>query len=311
MLRSKKRNASANQPTIQSHFASVSVTVVMSKDTFKRGVAQTVTSGVPLRFFESPGFLTLNGEIARKLNVSLSRESIPRLVLDAANRMRKSLKKDLKGKLVYIKTDRATRQLSIFLGTNVQYYCEREKKVVVKTLACADTDKKHTSADISAILNTTMHKFEIAPENLLALIVNNASNMTKTVELLNQNDTPVTVSPDEIPSDDDDENDDDNEFAGASLVHIHHMRCVVHTLQLAIKDGLKQPHCNQLRTKTRHVLAKLRSPNVLTLLEKRAKKRPVLDVVTRWGSTYLMIKRLLELREVIKELCVLAPELLI
>ena len=311
MLRPKKRDASANQPTIQSHFAPVSVTVVMSKDTFKPGVAQTVTSGAPLRFFESPGFLTLNGKILRKLNVSLSGESISRLVLDAANRMRESLKKDLKGKLVYIITDGATRQLRSFLGINVQYYCEREKKVVVKTLACADTERKCTSADISAILNITMHKFERAAENLLALIIDNASNMTKTVELLNQNDAPVTVSPDEIPSDDDDENDDDNEFAGANLVHIHHMSCVVHMLQLAIKDRLKQPHCNPLLTKTRHVVAKLPSPNVLTLLEKRAKKRPVLDVVTRWGSTYLMIKHLLELREGIKELCVLAPELLI
>ena len=70
------------------------------------------------------------------------------------------------------------------------------------------------------------------------------------------------------------------------------MRCAVHTLQLAIKDGLKQPNRNKLLTKTRHIVAKLRSPNILSVLEKRQNKRPVLDMATRWGSTYKMIKRL-------------------
>ena len=79
-------------------------------------------SGVALRFFESPGFQTLNGEMARKLGVSVSRESIRRYVLDAANKMRESLINDLKGKLVFIKMDAATRQLRSFLGINVQYF---------------------------------------------------------------------------------------------------------------------------------------------------------------------------------------------
>ena len=85
--------------------------------------------------------------------------------------------------------------------------------------------------------------------------------------------------------------------------------CVVHTLQLAIKDGLKLPNCDKLLTKTRHIVTKLRSPNILSLLEKRGKKRPILDMTTRWASTYLMIKRLLELRESIGELSLLSPEL--
>ena len=87
------------------------------------------------------------------------------------------------------------------------------------------------------------------------------------------------------------------------------MRCVVHTLQLSIKDCLKQSQCNKLLTKTRYIVAKLRSPNILSLLEKRGKKRPVFDMATRWGSTYLMIKRFLELRDSIEELDVVSPEL--
>ena len=97
--------------------------------------------------------------------------------------------------------------------------------------------------------------------------------MTKTVERLNKNDTSALLE--KTPSLLEDDGDDDNELP--SLVRIHHMRCAVHTLQLPIKDGLKYPHCNKLLTKTRHVVAKLRSPNVLSLLEKRETKRPVLE----------------------------------
>ena len=89
--------------------------------------------------------------------------------------------------------------------------------------------------------------------------------MTKTVEWLKENDTSALLeeTPSLIEEDDD---DDENELP--SLVCIHHMRCAVHTLQLSIKNGLKQPHCNKLLTKTRHVVAKLRSSNVISLLEK-------------------------------------------
>ena len=57
----------------------------MNKNKFIWGIIQLIMSGVALRFFESPGFQTLYGEMARKLGVSISRESIRRHVVDAAN----------------------------------------------------------------------------------------------------------------------------------------------------------------------------------------------------------------------------------
>ena len=100
-------------------------------------------SGVALRFFESPALQTLNGKMARKLGVSVSRESIRRYVLDAANKMRESFIDDLKGKLVYIRMGAATRQLRSILGINVQYFDRNKGKSVVKMLACADTEKTY------------------------------------------------------------------------------------------------------------------------------------------------------------------------
>ena len=81
--------------------------------------------------------------MARKLEVSISRESIRRYVIDAARKLRESLINGLKGKIVFIKMDKATRQLRTFLGINVKYYDKNKVKLVVKILICADTEKRH------------------------------------------------------------------------------------------------------------------------------------------------------------------------
>ena len=213
-------------------------------------------SGVALRFFENPGFQSLNGEMTRKLGVFISRESIRRYVVNAANKMRESLINDLKGKLVFIKKDSATRQLRSFLGINVQYYDKNKDKSVVKMLACANTEKRHTNQQMCYLFTATIQQFSIAKENILCLVVDNARNMTKTIERLNEDDSeaepkPVT-SQDEAA--DESEDYDGIEDNCAMPINIYHMRCAVYTLQFAIKDGLKQLNCVKLLTKTRHIV---------------------------------------------------------
>ena len=246
-----------NQPLIASHFQPQSVTVAMNKDKFIWGIIQLIMSGVALRFFESPGFQTLNGEITRKLGVSISRESIRRYVVDAANKMRESLINDLKDKLLFIKMDSATRQFRSFLGINVQYYDKNKDKSEVKMLACANIAKRHTSRQMCNLFTATMQQFGIAKKNILCLVVDNPSNMTKTIEHLNEDDPEVESDTPQDEAADESEDYDGIEDNWEMRVNIHHMRCAVHTLQLAIKDGLKLPNCDKLLTKTRHI-----SPNI-------------------------------------------------
>ena len=125
-----------------------------------------------------------------------------------------------------------------------------------------------------------MQQFGIAKENVLCLVVDNVSNMTKAIESLNESDPEADPSTTQDETANESEDYGDIEDDCAMRINIYHMRCAVHTLQLASKDGLKQPHCNKLLTKTRHVVSKLRSPKVLFLME-REKKRPILDMTTR------------------------------
>ena len=201
--------------------------------------------------------------------------------------------------------DSATRQLRSFLGFNVQYYDKNEDKSVVKMLACANTEKKHTSRQVCNLFTATMQQFRASKKNVLCLVVDNVSNMTKTMKGLNEDDPEAESGTSHEEAADESKDYDGIEDNCAMRVNIHHLRCAVHTLQFAIKDGLKLPNCNKLLTKTRHIITKLRFTNILSVVE----KRPILDMTTRWASTYLMIKSLLELREPIEELGLLSPEL--
>ena len=61
----------------------------------------------------------------------------------------------------------------------------------------AQTRKKNTQVKLSEIFEATLQKFDVSKENVLCLVVDNASNMTKTVERLNENDVPFK-DPDEM-----------------------------------------------------------------------------------------------------------------
>jgi len=69
----------------------------------------------------------------------------------------------------------------------VQYYDE-EHSLTVKKLAMIDSEANHTSLPVKEILLDTLKQFNISEEQVFACVVHNASNMTRTVQLLNEED---------------------------------------------------------------------------------------------------------------------------
>ena len=69
---------------------------------------------------------------------------------------------------------------------------------------------------------------------------------------------------------------------------INHMRCAVHTQQLAIRDGLKEEYASNLISEVSHVVTAARKPKVDEILRRRAGKGAIIDQATRWSGTYLM-----------------------
>ena len=111
-------------------------------------------------------------------------ERIPRdkrgfTVLKKSEEVKSKLKESLSGALVSIKFDGVTRLRSRFLGIAVQY-CDEEHGLTIKTLTLVDTEANHTSFHLKEILLDTLKQFNISKQQVLACVVDNGSNMTRT-----------------------------------------------------------------------------------------------------------------------------------
>ena len=185
------------------------------------------------------------------------------------------MKESLSGTLVSIKFDGVTRSRSHFLGISVQYDDEKHG-LTVKMLVLVDTEANHTSSHLKEILLDTLKQFNICKQQVLTCVVDNASNMTRTVQL---------------PNEDEDDDEEIKEIQDSlSINHkIYHMRCAEHTLQLGIRDVLKKGRAKKFLTKLRKLAQHLRSPHTDGILKRRANKGMLIDMPTRWGSTFLML----------------------
>ena len=74
------------------------------------------------------------------------------------------------------------------------------------------------------------------------------------------------------------------------------MRYAEHTLQLGIRDVLKKERAEKFLTKLQKLAQHLRSLHTDGILRRRAKKAMLTDMPTRWGSTFLMLRRLENLK---------------
>ena len=296
----------------------------ITKDEFTDALVSMVAEdSLPLSFFSSSaGFRKIAGPIAKQLNVSLDRDVVREMVVDRARRMEQDLIRAMRKKPVFLKIDGATRLGSSYLAINVQYV--ENGKSTIKTLAVVDCAGKHSAAATTELIKKAMERYELQKDQILAIITDNARAMLKSVDLLNQDeeaksdDNGDAMRPEEHADESDDDCDDDltalvdtpdDPASAAPDNTVYTVRCAAHTLQLAIRDGLKQRRAGAVLAQARNVAKKLRAPNMLSSLKNKGQLLPVIDVETRWGSSFLMLKRLLSLKDVVQDYAAAAPEL--
>ncbi|KAM5158321.1 LOW QUALITY PROTEIN: uncharacterized protein ACMZJ9_009610 [Mantella aurantiaca] len=308
------QKSTGEQSQIRKFFIPDKVTISMTPEKFKQHIIEMVVkNSVPLSFFSQTAFLGLNGEMAKKLGVSLERESIRKLIIEEAKYKKEELQKVLKGRFVFLKFDACTRHRINYFAINVRFVDENNK-TITRTLGLKDTQAHHTSDYLQKLVEGVLEDFEIKKEQILCVVTDNAFNMVSTIEKMNADEegNKQILELEEDSSASIGESLETEENAGIFLDNfieealkistIHHMRCAVHTLQLAIRDGLKDRHAATLIGKLRQVTVAARAPKTDAILKRRAGKGAILDPTTRWGSTYLMVKRLLELKDFIEEM---------
>lgn len=208
-------------------------------------------------------------------------------------------------------------------------YCDGAVRVVC--LLCREVKEQHNSKNIIKWITEGQKEFQIVDSQIIALSIDSASNMKRAVEDFICNLTEDDWEPidDEQDCEIDFEQDNykntldsdptveidlnaalpepeiseiENNSSYEKIDTAVRMLCVVHQLQLAVNAFLCKDHKNaKLIVIAEKLAAKLRNPSVRNLIDAAKLKQAVIAQKTRWNSTYLMITRLLELKEFCEE----------
>ncbi|KAH9105088.1 hypothetical protein LEN26_014874 [Aphanomyces euteiches] len=138
---------------------------------------------------------------------------------------------------------------------------------------------------------------KINDSQVYSISTDNGNNVTKLSELID-----LHFEPDEGQDDDDDLflEDLDNALNG-----VRGVRCTMHTFQLAVVAAVDTAIEKELLKKIRAVVKKCQTVAVRQILIERQVELPLLDVITRWGSTYDMLQSCSRIRSALDQIWLL------
>lgn len=202
----------------------------------------------------------------------------------------------------------------IFKGVNAQFYDDSTKSLRVINLICREVKERHFADNIKKWFQSSMDLFEIKDEQIFGMAIDSAANITKAVDdlilmmhekmmnLLSEEENDLSLEDEEETIEKLHKKLEETEqldtvpyILDASAVRIS---CVVHKLQLAVNEFMwKDIKVSKILGKAMKLSAKLRTPIVRLKMDIENVKCAVMNQVTRWNSTFFMLKRLLELKD--------------
>ncbi|XP_058979032.1 uncharacterized protein LOC131802660 [Musca domestica] len=261
-------------------------------------------NGRPLHMAEDRAFKIFMEPVLSLLGITVNEHKIMKRIIAFSTNIKTEISNDLKGTLFSLKIDVANRWDLSMLGINVQYI--KNGKIIVKTLAIKELKSSHTGENIKSIILEVLKEYGVDVRNIFTITTDNGSNMLKTVKVLSSE---FQMLMEEESQDSEEEVDCEISIYEIESIdfnisshHITNNCCGAHTLQLCVNDVLKQPTIKEKTENLRLVVKKLRSKTYMSIFKNGLHKKPIIDCITRWNSTYNMIERLLEIREVVTTL---------
>lgn len=192
---------------------------------------------------------------------------------------------------ISLTTDGWTSLATEGYNTVTAHYIDGGWKMQSYTLQTRKMDLSHTGVNLSEMLTYAIEEWDLKRYGFNpAISTDNASNVVNSVKLANM----------EI-----------------------HVRCFAHTLNLATQKGLKITELDKILAKIRRIVGYFHRSNVATtslkakqLLLELPQHKLIMDVSTRWNSTYDLLARYIEQHDAIeavllnKEIKKLSKELL-
>ena len=193
---------------------------------------------------------------------------------------------------------------SSFLGISACFYDPKSNSAQHALLNLNLLEHPHTGEMLSKCLEESLKKWEIPEAKVMLIVSDNGANMVKAIRLLRER---AESSNDQSSGNEEAvENDEEEEGNGEELgdainlvvdnISYRRLGCLAHTLQLLVKEAYNGDY-SELLTKTRTLVGKIRKSSVaMEKIVQSCGKSPVSDNTTRWNSTYLMVRRLLEIK---------------
>ena len=269
------------------------IKINMSDKIFIDACVKLVTVNArPFSIFDDSGMKDIIDPIMNAIKVTVNRTNIKDYVRNKATEIKNTIKSEIHNKLISIKIESATRLGRSIIGINAQYI--QNQKIILRTLDMHEVENRQTGLYIKNVIIKVLESFDLKLHQIYSITSDSGRNMLKAAEFL-MNEFQISDSDEELC----DENAtlfEDEDYVLATLhPNIIHIKCVAHTVQLAVQDTLSSSSCIKNNIdQIRKVCKKLRTPNMTNLAKKINLRKAILDCPTRWNSTYNMILRLLD-----------------
>lgn len=237
----------------------VKITVEISKEEVITSCISMITKeSLPLSFLDSTSFKTLTSQLFDGLHMQrINSRNIMDVVAEKALQIKEAIKHEIKNKIFCLKMDTATRNERSILGVNIQIITKGEIKIF--SLGMIELKQRHTAEHIKDKIENILNEYGISKKQIYAVTTDNGRNMVKAVELLSSQITQLTEEEEDDDYDDDDETNDFENSLSMEFENIMSIKCAAHTLQLAVKDFLKE--YGYIIEKARKIVKILRSPS--------------------------------------------------
>lgn len=269
-----------------------------------------VRSGVPMRLvhdpdfvdfckvldpkYEVPGVTRLNAKVKKAFHVSIT--AVKQALASA--------------RMVTVGMDIWTKKgySASFLGISASFFHPVLKKALHLVLNLHSVQHPHTGRMIAELLQKTLDEWRIDQRKILMIVTDNGSNMVKAVKEMKT--TAASASTNESSGDDstDEESADDLDTEEIEICEMlcdtsyKRLSCLAHGIQLVVKTMDKSTWFTASMSQARGIVSSIRVSSVATqMLIAKAGKTVIPDCPTRWSSSFLLIRRLLELKGPISE----------
>lgn len=279
------------------------VKVKINKNEIIKGCVELVTINArPFKLLEDCGFRRILDPILAQFVIEKNPFTINEEFIKSesdlyASSVHDKIERELKDKMFSIQIDLVKKFGKPFLGVISQYYVQRELKS--RTLALKRLKDSATGLNIALILLNVITDYGSNIDKVYSITSDNGSNVVKCVKIMK-------IFQEHIL---DDYLDDDPSVFDATLFEeivetqlsrilhgddnpnfLHGIRCAAHTMELSITDAFQKAKlCDEIDI-YRNLVKKLRTTNILNIIEQKGLKKPLIDGETRWiTSVYRMV----------------------